>query len=134
MILSSFNKICTWSFIKSSVIFKKNEKLILFATVFTILSLNLEVNANAQGFAEGYNHERYGEVCKGLLDVLGGHLGAMLASIAGVGALVAAAMGGFKMAWSLVVVSLGSFILKEYTDIWFKNCGIDAENFLPISR
>ena len=72
--------------------------------------------------ALAYNGEKYAEVCRGVLGILGGDFGSLLTAAAGVGAIVAAATGGFKAAWTLIVVAIGSFVLKEYTEIWFNPC------------
>lgn len=69
-----------------------------------------------------YEGQQYGKLCSMILQELAGDLGSMFASIAGVGAVVASAMGGMKMAWSLVVVSIGAYLLQTYQEIWFNPC------------
>lgn len=75
-----------------------------------------------QSHAEAYEGVKYGELCGTILNEISGDLGSLFASIAGVGAVVASAMGGMKMAWSLVIVSIGSYLLKTYQEIWFDQC------------
>lgn len=65
----------------------------------------------------------YGDACNKLLLLIEGAFGALIAAAAGVAAIVAAALGGFKMAWSLVVVSIGSFVLRAYISLFNGECG-----------
>ena len=68
----------------------------------------------------------YAMACNGILSLVEGTFGALLTSVAGIGAIVASAMGGFKMAWSLVVVAVGSFILRSYITLFNGDCGAFA--------
>ena len=63
-----------------------------------------------------------GMACGGLVGIMEGSFGALVAAAAGVGAIVAAAVGGFKAAWSLVVVSIGAFILRSYLTLYNTGC------------
>ncbi|HMO17831.1 MAG TPA: hypothetical protein PKA63_06950 [Oligoflexia bacterium] len=66
----------------------------------------------------------FGVACNKMLALIEGAFGALVAAAAGVAAIVAAALGGFKMAWALVVVSVGSFILRAFITIFSGECGI----------
>lgn len=72
------------------------------------------------GEAVAQNDGRYGQACDNVVNLMKGPFGAMLTSVSGVGAIVASAMGGFKMAWGLLVVSASSFILRGYMDVFFQ--------------
>ena len=61
--------------------------------------------------------------CNKMLLLVEGAFGALVAAVAGVAAIVAAALGGFKMAWSLVVVSIGAFILRSWIQLFQGTCG-----------
>lgn len=65
----------------------------------------------------------YGQACDGLLQLVEGTFGALITAAAGVGAIVASAVGGFKMAWALVVVSVGAFILRSFITLFNGTCG-----------
>jgi hypothetical protein len=65
----------------------------------------------------------FGEACNKMLLLIEGAFGALVAAAAGVAAIVAAALGGFKMAWALVVVAVGSFILRAFITIFNGVCG-----------
>lgn len=60
--------------------------------------------------------------CNILLAYMEGSFGALVAAAAGVGAIIAAAVGGFKAAWALLVVSIGSFILRSYLTLYNGAC------------
>jgi type IV secretory pathway VirB2 component (pilin) len=66
--------------------------------------------------------DKWGQVCLSVLELMEGPFGSLCTACAGIGAICAAAMGGFKMAWTLVVVSVGSFILREYYKVFFPEC------------
>lgn len=64
----------------------------------------------------------YSEACGGILSLVEGTFGALVTSVAGIGAIVASAMGGFKMAWTLIVVAVGAFILRSYITLFNGDC------------
>jgi hypothetical protein len=72
------------------------------------------------GVTGGYDGKKFGDICKKVLEAHDdGGYGSLLTAMAGMGAILASAMGGFKVAWSLLVVAIGSFILNSYKDLWF---------------
>lgn len=73
--------------------------------------------------AHAYSGEKFKTICQRVLDTVAGKFGSLLTATAGIGALVSSAAGGFRMAWSLLVVAIGSFTLKTYQEIWFAPCG-----------
>ena len=64
--------------------------------------------------AVAYTDDKFKTVCQSAMDYLEGGFGALLTAVAGTGAIVASALGGFKTAWSLLVVAIGSFILRNF--------------------
>ena len=64
----------------------------------------------------------YSAACNGVLSLAEGTFGAMVTAIAGLAAIIASALGGFKAAWSLLVVSVGSFILRAYITLFNGEC------------
>lgn len=71
-----------------------------------------------------YEDDDFGEICKAVMTYIEGGFGALLAAGAGLGAIVASAAGGFRVAWALLIVSIGGFILRAYLSIWFGDgCG-----------
>jgi hypothetical protein len=70
--------------------------------------------------AFAYDDSLWGDACGRVLAYIQGGFGGLLSAVAGIGAIVASAAGGFRMAWALIVVSVGAYILGEYIDIFFK--------------
>ncbi len=64
--------------------------------------------------AHAFEDQKYIDVCKKAMDYLEGDFGALLTALAGIGAIIASAVGGFKVAWSLIVVAVGCFILRNF--------------------
>src|SRR5262245_10429742 len=60
--------------------------------------------------------------CTQLLSYIEGGFASLVAAAAGLGAIVAAAVGGFKAAWALLVVSIGAFILRTYIGVFLAQC------------
>ena len=54
-----------------------------------------------------------------LMDLMQGSVGAMLTAVAGIGAIVGAAFGAYRAAFSLLTVSTASFILPALVSLWF---------------
>lgn len=90
--------------------------LSLFAAAFLLVNFGAPAIASAQ--ATG------GEVfqsatSKLLCYVLPGKFGAMISAFAGIFALVGAAMGAYRAAWALVLVSVGCYIAKDFVSVLF---------------
>mgnify|MGYP000963610699 CR=1 FL=1 len=100
--------------------FRHSNALLLLGGV-GLLFAGLADPAIAQGNITGSG--KYAEACNYLLGLIEGPFGALITAAAGVGAIVAAALGGFKMAWTLVVVAVGAFILRAYITLFFAGCG-----------
>ncbi|MFN8392807.1 MAG: hypothetical protein U0136_21115 [Bdellovibrionota bacterium] len=55
----------------------------------------------------------------GLFKLIEGSFGAMLTVTAGLGAIISAAMGAYRAAVSMLVVAVGSFILRALVSLFF---------------
>lgn len=62
------------------------------------------------------------QACSRLLGFIEGGFGALVATAAGIGVIIAAAAGGFRTAWCLLVVSVGCFILRSYLTLFHAGC------------
>lgn len=62
------------------------------------------------------------QACSRTLGYLQGGFGTLVAAGAGMGAIVSAALGGFKAAWALFVVSVGCFIIRTYLTLFMTGC------------
>lgn len=62
------------------------------------------------------------ELVKGtctLFFLIEGPYGALLATVAGLGAIVSSAMGQYRSAYNFLIVSISSFILRAMVSMWF---------------
>lgn len=112
-IKKSYNKAC----LKSVELAGKNSNLLMFLGGAALLSFGMNELAQAQ-----IASARAQQACSFLLGYLETGFGALLAAGAGLGAVVASALGGFKAAWCLVVVSVGAFILRAYITLFNAGC------------
>lgn len=96
---------------------ERHANFLLFLFGMTLVSLGSGELAQAQA-----NAAEYTEACGRLLALIEGPFGALITVGAGVGAIIASAVGGFKMAWTLVVVAVGAFILRAYITLFFAPC------------
>lgn len=121
------NDVSIWAFVRAKQVIQKNEATLVTLFGFAVLTFGLHdivYAGQGRGAGSGFNGEKFDETCQAILSLFEGEFGALLAAAAGMGAIIASAMGGFKMAWSLLVVSVGSFILREYKDLFFNgDCG-----------
>ena len=97
---------------------ERNSSAILFGVGALLLVGGLNELADAQVVASVQAQA----ACSRLLAYMETGFGALVAAAAGVGAIVAAAVGGFKAAWSLLVVSIGAFILRAYITLFNAGC------------
>jgi len=119
-----FNDLILKFYFKGNQQFQKHQRVLVFILGIGLMLFSLEQAAYAggSGAGSGFDGDKYGRICSAVLALFEGQFGAMVAASAGLGAIIASAMGGFKMAWSLIVVSVGSFILREYQEMWFNEC------------
>lgn len=110
-ISSVFNNIC----ITLSVKINETHKALLLLLGGGLFFLGGIENAHA-------GVGTFGQACNKMLLLIEGAFGALVAAAAGVAAIVAAALGGFKMAWALVVVAVGSFVLRAFITIFNGVC------------
>lgn len=80
----------------------------------SILTVSVMVILVFADNAFAFDDAKYKAVCKAAMDYIEGDFGALLTAVAGTGAIVASAIGGFKTAWSLLVVAVGAFILRNF--------------------
>ncbi len=107
---------------RASVWVEQNSSMLMFAFGALVLTLGMHDLASAQAGGDAAGAGRYGTACGRLLQLIEGPFGALITAAAGIGAIVAAALGGFKLAWVLVVTSVGAFILRGYITLFFAAC------------
>jgi hypothetical protein len=111
-----YDSLCIKAVVKTRQFFEKHANVSLF---FLGIALLFSAGADVAQAGSG----SYSQACNGVLSLVEGTFGAMVTAIAGIGAILAAAVGGFKMAWSLLVVAIGSFILRSFITLFNGDCG-----------
>ena len=79
-----------------------------------ILGIGLAPSAQAQ-FDTGVIDWAIGELC----GHLSGNLGGLLAAVAGVGAIVAAAMGSYRVFYGALMTAVGAFAVSSIMSLYF---------------
>lgn len=73
-----------------------------------------------------YNDQRLVEAINAILLYLEGSFGALVMVCSGVGAILSAAFGQYRAALGLLVVAIGSFILRSFMSTFFNDVGIQG--------
>ncbi|MEN9847140.1 MAG: hypothetical protein RIS36_2287 [Pseudomonadota bacterium] len=106
---------------------EKQARLALFVAGVAVLGLGLshDVYAAIDGTTT-YNDDRINNAVNAIMTYLEGSFGALIMAASGIGAIMSAAFGQYKAALSLMVVAVGSFILRSLISTFFNDIGIQA--------
>lgn len=106
---------------------EKQARLALFVAGVAVLGLGLshDVYAAIEGQTT-YNDDRINNAVNAIMTYLEGSFGALIMAASGIGAIMSAAFGQYKAALSLMVVAVGSFILRSLISTFFNDIGIQA--------
>ena len=110
------------SFAESTSVSQKQTLLFLFG--IAILALGLEYDALAQGRNINFNALRLTQATNGLLLYLEGSFGALVMVASGIGAILSSAFGQYRAALGLMIIAIGSFILRSLMSTFFNDQGI----------
>jgi hypothetical protein len=104
---------------------EKQARLALFVAGVAILGLGLSHDVIAQGKLETtYNDEKIANAVNAIMTYLEGSFGALIMAASGIGAIMSAAFGQYKAAFSLMAVAVGSFILRSLISTFFNDISI----------
>ena len=86
-----------------------------------LLTAGIGIDAMAQGAVDStaIDTDKIDKAIGKLMAAITGPFGALICIVAGLFAIVMAAMGNYKVAMSLLVISLGAFILKSIVKTFF---------------
>ena len=104
---------------------EKQARLALFVAGVAILGLGLShdvIAADPGGTT--YNDERIANAVNAIMTYLEGSFGALIMAASGIGAIMSAAFGQYKAAFSLMAVAVGSFILRSLISTFFNDLSI----------
>lgn len=93
--------------------------LLILGVVLLTTGLGLEAMAATDVGDTGIETTRIENAATKLIKAIEGPFGALIMIVAGIFAIVMAAMGQYKIAMSLLVISLGAFILKSIVKTFF---------------
>jgi|688.fasta_scaffold778778_1 hypothetical protein len=100
----------------------------LFLSGVVLLTAGLGADAVAQraGGVLQYNNVRLTSATNGILLYLEGSFGALVMVASGIGAILSSAFGQYRAALGLMVVAVGSFILRSLMSTFFNDTGIQT--------
>lgn len=107
------------SYVRGRVWCEQHQRALLFLLGVLLIADATTQFAEAAGFDSS---KKFKKICSSAVQLAEGQFGAMMTAIAGVAAIIASAMGGFKMAWACLVVAVGGFILRAYVGVFFEDC------------
>ena len=98
-------------------------RAVLFIAGVSLLALGLSADVVAQitPGAIAYNDEKVSNAVNAIMLYLEGSFGALIMAASGIGAIMSAAFGQYKAALSLMVVAVGSFILRSLIGTFFND-------------
>ena len=99
------------------------DSALLYIFGIAILAMGLNDSSYAQR-SINYNDQRLIEAINAVLTYLEGSFGALVMVCAGIGAILSAAFGQYKASLGLLVVAIGSFILRSLMSTFFNDVGV----------
>ncbi len=104
---------------------ERKVQAVLFVLAFTILLFGFTDGIAAQnGGGTKYNDAKIVNAVNAVLTYLEGSFGALVMAAAGIGAILSASFGQYKASLSLMVVAIGSFILRSIMSTFLNDEGI----------
>lgn len=99
----------------------------LFGIGALLLVAGLIDGAVAYDPRSSYNDDRVAEAADVVLVYLNGAFGALVMIACGIGAILSSAFGQYRAALGLMVVAVGSFILRSLVATWFNDQSLQAQ-------
>jgi hypothetical protein len=94
----------------------------LFILGVIFISSGIALDASAQYTAKAnYNDARIAESADVIVTFINGAFGALVMVAAGIGAIISGAFGQYRAALGLMVVAVGSFIVRSLISTWFND-------------
>jgi hypothetical protein len=105
-------------------------QLMLFGLGAILLVSGLTVEAGAAAYSPkaNYNDSRVAEAADVILLYINGSFGALVMIACGVAAILSSAFCQYRAAMGLMVVAVGSFILRSLVNTWFNTKGMEESN------
>ena len=106
---------------------EKQARLALFVAGVAILGLGMMHDVTAMDGGKTvttYNDDKIANAVNAIMTYLEGSFGALIMAASGIGAIMSAAFGQYKAAFSLMAVAVGSFILRSLIGTFFNDDNI----------
>ncbi len=105
---------------------RTQSQAVLFVLGVLLITGGISLEVFAQGDVTSdlvgeYNDERVAEAVNRIFGYIEGSFGALIMVTAGLGAIMAAAFGQYRAALGLLVVAIGSFILRSLVGTFFND-------------
>jgi len=111
---------------------EKQAQTILFVAGIICLGIGLSGDVLAGGWDARQGQIEDGRIANAvavLFKFLEGSFGALIMAASGIGAVMSAAFGQYKMALSCMVVAVGAFILRSMLNTFFNTQSIDNTEY-----
>ena len=102
---------------------KRTSKALICGTGTGLLIAGMATNAFAD-FDTGVLDWAIGELCGHIT----GHLGGLLVTVAGFGAIVAAAMGSYRVFYGAIITAVGAFAVSAIMSLYFQEAASVCDN------
>ena len=107
-----------------SYLAKHRKTIIVLATIILIIGIaDLSYAQDYGRLVDPPDYENQegliGAAVGALLRFIEGHFGALIMVVAGIGAILAASMGAYRASLGMMVVAVGSFILRALVALFF---------------
>jgi len=99
----------------------------LFVLGVVLLSTGITMDASAYSSKANYNDHRIAESADIILTFLNGSFGALVMVASGIGAIISGAFGQYRASLGLMVVAVGSFIVRSLISTWFNDSQIYSD-------
>lgn len=123
---NNYRKLCNWAGAMCYAPSRAQANVLLFLFGVALLSIGLSQVAYTQAITITYNDNRIANSVNAVLTYIEGSFGALVMVSAGIGAIMAAAMGSNQQALALLVVSVGAFILRSVLATFFNDRSLRA--------
>lgn len=125
-VYGSYTAMCSSVHVKFSSFIHSHASKALFTIGICFLVIGLTQIANAQieeTVTAGTWDAEIGQALSNIFGVIEGSFGALVMVVAGLAAIIAAAMGAYKGALGCLVVAVGAFILRSMVRLFFGDSG-----------
>lgn len=120
-------ELATAGYVKGMSFIDAHGRTLMFVLGVALLVGGMSQVSEAQG-GQGFNDTFIKSAVGNLMGLIEGAFGALIMVVAGIGAIIAAAMGAYKAAMGMLVVAVGAFILRSLVSLFFGDVYVQGQN------